>query len=135
MAQLKARDTLTAEKAPAGGVAWPASLAPQQAMLPSTAMPQAWLSLTAAWRSETLGGVPVIGTPQQLTVPAVARAQLVSSPMVTMWNVPWGLALWPASSAPQQMRELSLDTAQLCRAPEAMVQWPTGPGAVLSAFS
>ena len=72
-----------------------------------------------------------MAVPQQETVPAVARAQLESVPTLTIRQVPWGPSPWPTSSAPQQVTELSLEVAQLCRPPEAMVQWPTGPVAWL----
>ncbi len=82
-----------------------------------------------------MGALPVMGVPQQETLPAVLRAQLASVPTLTERQVPWGASPWPRSSAPQQVTELSLDAAQLWRPPDAMVQWPTGPVAALSTSS
>ena len=63
---------------PAGGVAWPSLLSPQQATVPSVRTPQVWKRAGADRVKVPAGGVawPKSLFPQQATVPSVRTPQV-----------------------------------------------------------
>ena len=67
---------LTAVKVPAGGVAWPLPLRPQQATMPFVLTPQVWKPPALTAVKAPVGGVawPKSSEPQQETVPVVPHA-------------------------------------------------------------
>src|SRR5437773_193976 len=81
---------LTWVNAPAGGVAWPAELSPQQATVLSVLTPQVWPPPALTWVNVPAGGVALLEVlyPQQATVPSVLSAQVWVRPALTRATVP-----------------------------------------------
>ncbi len=69
---------LTAVKVPGGGVAWPPSFRPQQAVVPLGLTPQVWCRPALTAVKAPAGGVawPKLSLPQQARAPFVLTPQL-----------------------------------------------------------